>query len=47
MFFKDAWRNHVMHARRVYEEKDAREIWWHVKRMVEFASSELEEELEI
>ena len=46
-YIKNAWRNHVMHARRVYEEKDAREIWWHVKRMVEFASSELEEELEI
>jgi hypothetical protein len=46
-YVKNAWRNHVMHARSVYEEKDAREIWWHIKRIVEKASSELEEELEV
>lgn len=45
-YIKNAWRNHVMHARSVYEEKDSREIWWHVKRTLEKASGELEEELE-
>jgi HEPN domain-containing protein len=46
-FIKNAWRNHVMHGRAVYGEKDAREIWWHVKRTVEKACGELTEELEV
>ena len=46
-YIKNAWRNHVMHARSIYDEKDSREIWWHVKRTLEKASDELEEELEV
>jgi|SRR5579862_7197 len=45
-YIKNAWRNHVMHARSVYNEKDARDIWWHVKRMLESAASDLEEAVE-
>jgi hypothetical protein len=29
MFFKDAWRNHVMHVRDVYDEGRAKSIWQH------------------
>lgn len=37
--FKDAWRNHVMHTRRVYSAKDAGAIRDHVERfMVTLAS---------
>jgi hypothetical protein len=43
---KNAWRNHVMHARRDYTEEQAREIWWHVKRTVDNACKELEESIE-
>ena len=46
-YIKNAWRNHVMHRRGVYEEKDSREIWWHVKRTVESASNKLAEELDL
>ena len=46
-YIKNAWRNHVMHARSIYEEKDSREIWWHVKRTLEKVSDELEEESEV
>ncbi len=45
-FIKNAWRNHVMHSRTDYSEKEAREIWWHVKRSIEKASDELPELLE-
>jgi HEPN domain-containing protein len=45
-YIKNAWRNHVMHARTDYAEKDSREIWWTIKRMVERASGQLEEQLE-
>ena len=45
-YIKNAWRNHVMHGRHEYKEKDAREIWFHVKRIVEKASCELEEALD-
>ncbi len=31
MFFKDAWRNHVMHKRDVYDEGRARSIWQHTQ----------------
>ena len=40
-FIKNAWRNHVMHLRGNYKERDAREIWWHVKRSLEKTISEL------
>jgi hypothetical protein len=30
MFFKEAWRNHVMHVRDVYDEGRAKSIWQHV-----------------
>jgi hypothetical protein len=30
MFFKDAWRNHIMHVRDVYDEGRATSIWQHV-----------------
>ena len=43
---KNAWRNHVMHGRRDYNEEQAREAWWHVKRTVEFARKELPESIE-
>jgi hypothetical protein len=32
--FKDAWRNHVMHTRRVYTAEDAQAIMAHVKRFM-------------
>jgi hypothetical protein len=31
MFFKDAWRNHIMHVRDVYDPWRARSIWQHVQ----------------
>jgi hypothetical protein len=40
-FIKNAWRNHVMHSRGDYKERDAREIWWHVKRSLEKTIKEL------
>ena len=43
---KNAWRNHVMHARRDYNEQQAREIWWHIKRTVDVACKELPESIE-
>jgi len=30
MFFKDAWRNHVMHGRSEYDEERAQNIYNHV-----------------
>ena len=45
-YMKNAWRNHVMHARMDYDETQAREIWWHVKRTVDIACKELEESIE-
>jgi hypothetical protein len=44
-YIKNAWRNHVMHARVDYGEKQAREIWWHIERTLEHASVEFEEEV--
>jgi hypothetical protein len=32
--FKDAWRNHVMHNRKVYAAEDALAILAHVKRFL-------------
>jgi hypothetical protein len=31
MFFKDAWRNHIMHVRDVYDAGRATSIWQHVQ----------------
>lgn len=42
-YLKNAWRNHVMHSRGDYKERDAREIWWHVKRSLEKTIKELPE----
>ncbi len=30
-WFKDAWRNHVSHARTHYDEREALEVWNHVR----------------
>jgi len=35
MFFKDAWRNHVMHARDVYDEGKALSVLTHVREFME------------
>jgi hypothetical protein len=45
-YVKNAWRNHVMHGRLFYGEKEAREIWWHIARMIIKASEELVEQPE-
>ena len=45
-YMKNAWRNHVMHGRLDYDEKEARDTWWHVKRTVDIAREELEESIE-
>jgi hypothetical protein len=29
-WFKDAWRNHVAHARVHYDEREALDVWHHV-----------------
>ena len=29
--FKDAWRNHVSHARATYDEREAQKVWDHTK----------------
>jgi hypothetical protein len=46
-YIKNAWRNHVMHSRTDYDEKAAREIWWHVERSLEKICDELPELLEV
>jgi hypothetical protein len=33
--FKDAWRNHVMHTRGNYDDRDAMQVFSHVKRFME------------
>ena len=30
-YFKEAWRNHVSHSRATYDDRQAREIWGHVR----------------
>lgn len=32
--FKDAWRNHIMHARNTYTRQDAIAVWSHVQRFM-------------
>ena len=37
-YFKEAWRNHVAHAREFYDETDARQIMDHVKQFMQSLS---------
>jgi hypothetical protein len=30
-YFKEAWRNHVSHSRAIYDERQAKEVWNHVR----------------
>lgn len=41
--FKDAWRNHVMHARRNYNDKDAVGVLSHVCRFMQLLSTRISE----
>jgi hypothetical protein len=41
---KDAWRNHIMHARRHYTEKDAGQIVSHVERLMVTLATRISEE---
>ncbi len=41
--FKDAWRNHVMHARRNYNDKDAAGVLSHVCRFMQLLSARISE----
>ena len=34
-WFKDAWRNHVSHARTHYDEREALEVWNHVEPFIQ------------
>lgn len=34
-YFKDAWRNHVSHARVSYSERDAEKVWTHTKEFMQ------------
>ena len=34
-YFKNAWRNHVSHARAKYDEREAREVWTHVRQFMQ------------
>ncbi len=42
-FFKDAWRNHVAHARARYNEGEAAHIFEHVKAFMRHLSTRLSE----
>ena len=42
-YFKDAWRNHAMHAKVSYERRDAKEILEHSRSLIEHLSSRLKE----
>jgi hypothetical protein len=45
-YIKNAWRNHVMHGRVVYDPQRAKDIWHHVCDMLTAVSIELEELIE-
>ncbi len=46
MFFKDAWRNHIMHVRDQYDEGRAMSIWQHTNEfMNKLAAIRLHEEI--
>lgn len=34
-YFKDAWRNHVSHAHESYDDREAENVWHHVKTFME------------
>ena len=38
-YFKDAWRNHVSHSHENYDERDANNVWHHVKTFMEQMTS--------
>jgi hypothetical protein len=38
---RDAWRNHVMHTRAEYTDKDAEAVFFHVKRLLIMLSRNL------
>jgi hypothetical protein len=43
-YFKNAWRNHVMHVRDTYDEQRAESIFRHVKDFMVHLATELKEE---
>ena len=43
MHFKNAWRNHAMHARARYNEAEARRILEHTKGFMQHLSQRLHE----
>jgi hypothetical protein len=43
MFFKDAWRNHVMHGRRSYDEREARRVLDHTDDFMQHLAAKLHE----
>jgi len=44
MFFKDAWRNHVMHGRDEYDDESAQNIYSHVCRFMKHLAEGFQEE---
>ena len=34
-YFKNAWRNHVSHSRAMYDEREARRVFMHVRAFME------------
>lgn len=42
-YFKDAWRNHVMHARRSYSENESKKIMEHVENFMRRLAREVQE----
>jgi hypothetical protein len=43
MFFKDAWRNHVMHGRRFYDDREAYRVLDHTEDFMRHLSTKLSE----
>jgi hypothetical protein len=39
-YFKDAWRNHVSHSRTTYDERQAKEVWNHVRSFMQRLAAE-------
>jgi len=42
-FFRDAWRNHAIHARAKYSDREAESIFQHVKKFMEHLSTRLQQ----
>jgi hypothetical protein len=40
-YFKDAWRNHVAHARKSYDSREANSIWNHTGEFMEALAENL------